>query len=229
LAHPRRDAMRWLTAGVLLLVMLWLGEPPVRGQHREYRVRSATTETPAELTARMSHPLRGHVRAVAADLAYLGMPPERARHLAPYIVSLSAYFEISPGLVLGVMLTENTTFRSTAVSVSGAVGLMQLMPGTMASHARTCGPDRTNDVSNICAGIHVLALNWRRAGDLRRALLNYNGCVRGTVTPNCFTYPDKVLRNVERLQWSCRGETAWRCVNTPVRWPRATLLSRGLL
>ena len=34
----------------------------------------------------------------------------------------------------------------------------------------------------------------RLRGDERRALLAYNGCVRGTFTPDCHLYPDKVNR-----------------------------------
>jgi hypothetical protein len=50
----------------------------------------------------------------------------------------------------------------------------------------------------------------RFGGDERRALLAYNGCVRGTNTPNCHTYPDKVRQLRERIHrdWEGRARPA---------------------
>ena len=59
---------------------------------------------------------------------------------------------------------------------------MQVMP----FHAGKwgCGSADLFDIeSNICHGVAVLADNLRGAKTLPKALLGYNGCVRGTNTP----------------------------------------------
>ena len=56
------------------------------------------------------------------------------------------------------------------------------------------------------------------AQGLRKGLLRYNGCVRGTNTPNCFRYPDKVQQHVERMALSqCAGRSFEACVAEPMR------------
>lgn len=203
-----------LSLFALVAVVVAVRAPRALESRRQDSLIQTTVQSrPDQVVARIGHPLRPYVRAMAADLAEHGMAPARARRLAPYIISLAAHFEISPSLVFGVMLTENRGFVSTATSSAGAVGLMQLMPGTHARFARTCGPDRTNDIANVCAGIHVLEENMRRTGDLHKALLRYNGCVRGTRTPNCFSYPDVVLRNAATGRWQCPSGRPLYCVS----------------
>jgi soluble lytic murein transglycosylase-like protein len=70
---------------------------------------------------------------------------------------------------------------------------MQVMP----FHAGAWGcesEDLTDPETNVCHGTRILAHALRRLdGDLERALLRYNGCVRGTNTPDCHSYPSRVL------------------------------------
>jgi soluble lytic murein transglycosylase-like protein len=84
--------------------------------------------------------------------------------------------------------------RPNATSSVGARGLMQVMPA-WAGFWRGCGRDLYDVESNLCNGTRILAwyLN-RHGGDEHRALLGYNGCVTGSNTPNCRTYPEKVQR-----------------------------------
>jgi hypothetical protein len=71
---------------------------------------------------------------------------------------------------------------------------MQVMP-FWGGKWRGCGGDLYAIDDNLCNGTSILAWYLRRnPNDERKALLGYNGCVRGTVTPNCFTYPDKIMR-----------------------------------
>jgi soluble lytic murein transglycosylase-like protein len=71
---------------------------------------------------------------------------------------------------------------------------MQVMP-SWAGHWRGCGRNLYDIEDNLCHGTRILAWYIERfGGDERRALLGYNGCVRGTNTPNCKTYPDKIDR-----------------------------------
>jgi hypothetical protein len=48
------------------------------------------------------------------------------------------------------------------------------------------------------------------------ALLRYNGCVRGTNTPRCHTYPSKVKNFVEKQATSiCSGKGFYECIAKP--------------
>jgi soluble lytic murein transglycosylase-like protein len=101
---------------------------------------------------------------------------------------------LDPRLLLSVLLVENPALDSAAVSFVGAVGLMQVMPFHAGQWGCPDGDLRIPDV-NICYGARILAHQLRRAkGNLDVALLRYNGCVRGTNTPDCHLYPLKVYR-----------------------------------
>lgn len=107
--------------------------------------------------------------------------------------------EVAPSLVAAVLVTENTTLKPWARSSAGAVGLMQVMP----MHAGRLGcqsADLVDVESNICHGTTILARNLRRSSTSSVALLRYNGCVRGTNTPDCHRYPGKVLERAGRLR-----------------------------
>jgi hypothetical protein len=73
----------------------------------------------------------------------------------------------------------------------------------MPMHAGQLGCDSADLVdvdSNICHGTTILARNLRRTKSSSAALLRYNGCVRGTNTPDCHRYPGKVLARAGRLR-----------------------------
>jgi soluble lytic murein transglycosylase-like protein len=107
--------------------------------------------------------------------------------------------QVPPSLITAVLLTENTTLRPEAASSVGAQGLMQVMP--FHAGARLCNSDDLVDVdSNICHGTLILARNLRATNTPAAALLRYNGCVRGTNTPNCWRYPGLVLARASRVR-----------------------------
>ena len=107
--------------------------------------------------------------------------------------------QVPPSLITAVLLTENTTLRPEAASSVGAQGLMQVMP--FHAGARLCNSDDLVDVdSNICHGTLILARNLRATPTSTAALLRYNGCVRGTNTPNCNRYPAIVLARASRVR-----------------------------
>ena len=113
--------------------------------------------------------------------------------IAAAIVKEGRKRNIGSSLLVGVILTENPWLDPRATSSVGARGLMQVMP----FHAGKwgCGSRDLFDVeSNICHGVAVLADNLDRARTLPQALLGYNGCVRGTNTPDCWKYPRIVYR-----------------------------------
>ena len=96
---------------------------------------------------------------------------------------------VDPRVLVSVLLVENPWLDPEARSFVGAQGLMQVMP----FHAGEwgCASDDLADLdSNICHGARIFARYFEQTGgDVDRALLRYNGCVRGTNTPDCHTYP----------------------------------------
>lgn len=170
-------------------------------------------------------------RAFAQDLLGTGhVGSARAWRIADAAVRQAYALQIPPALVLGVMLTENTTLKPSARSNVGAQGLMQIMPRLWKPVlGRLYGRDLRDDATNVRYGIHILRYMHNDVsgslgpdGTYRRALLRYNGCVRGTNTRDCHRYPDVVQRYVLRNAKSiCRGRTFRECVVLPLyrsRW-----------
>jgi len=132
-----------------------------------------------------------------------------ADRAATALVREASKRNIDPVLLVGLMITENSRIDPMAKSNVGAAGLMQVMP----FHAGEWGCGSANLVnveSNICHGVAILADYVRRSPkDLHKALLRYNGCVRGTNTPNCHTYSSKVYKhanNASRLMVAMGGD-----------------------
>ena len=114
------------------------------------------------------------------------------RRISRAVLRESRRQQVPPSLIAAVLLTENTTLRPGAESSVGAQGLMQVMP--IHAGARLCNSADLVDVdSNICHGTLILARNLRATTSSVAALLRYNGCVRGTNTPDCRRYPGRVL------------------------------------
>jgi hypothetical protein len=121
------------------------------------------------------------------------------RRISRAVLRESRRQQVPPSLIAAVLLTENTTLRPAAESSVGAQGLMQVMP--FHAGARLCNSDDLVDVdSNICHGTLILARNLRSTSSSVAALLRYNGCVRGTNTPDCHRYPGIVLARASRVR-----------------------------
>lgn len=120
-----------------------------------------------------------------------------AFRIADALVDQARKENLDPVLLVGVLLTENAQLDPRARSSVSARGLMQVMP--IHSGNWGCGSKDLFDVeSNICHGVQILKQALHDAPNMRKALLRYNGCVRGRNTPNCHTYDDKVLRHASR-------------------------------
>jgi len=163
-------------------------------------------------------------KAFAADLMKTGrMTQGRADSIAYYAVREAYVNGIPPAIVFGVMLTENAKFVSGALSDVGAVGLMQVYPKIWLKALRDrFGSDLATDSTNLKYGIYILKQYVKSDSgkvtkqDLSKGLLRYNGCVRGTNTPNCQTYPGKVKTYVEKQGMSiCADQTFYDCIAKP--------------
>ena len=87
------------------------------------------------------------------------------------IREVSSRYNVDPALIRAVIETESN-WNSKAVSRKGALGLMQLVPGT----ARQLGVDNAFDPKqNLDGGVHYLhTLLERYNGDLDKSLAAYN-------------------------------------------------------
>ena len=139
-----------------------------------------------------------HVRPVEQSMADWGVDDALARQVAWPLVENAYERGLDPATVVAIILVESSG-RPDAISNVGARGLMQIMPLHLGHWG--CGTDLHDIESNLCYGTSILEWNLDRfGGNERRALLAYNGCVRGTNTPGCHSYPDKVFRLRERFR-----------------------------
>jgi soluble lytic murein transglycosylase-like protein len=124
----------------------------------------------------------------------------RAQQIATAMVLEGSKKNISPSLLIGVLLTEAADLNPRSRSFVGARGLMQIMPFHAGEWKKECGDgtDLYDIGTNICHGVAILASYMKKSPNIEKALLRYNGCVRGTNTPHCHTYSGKVLRYAER-------------------------------
>lgn len=154
------------------------------------RVDSATLER--EVVARYDHLPLAQIFTRRAE-------PEIANRVARAIVKEARQLQLSPSLLAGVMITENSRLEPETVSHKGAIGLMQVM--RFHAGVYDCDSDDLLQVeANICHGARVFAGYLKRTKDVRSALLRYNGCVRSRATSSCRRYPSKVLREAEEVR-----------------------------
>jgi soluble lytic murein transglycosylase-like protein len=202
-ALPSRGFLTFLAAAgfagaVLLTPSLTLEAPPQPPASQPHRTLGSvgasgdSTSLEGAVVARYDHlPLAQILRRTAE--------PEIANRVARAIVKESRQLQLSPSLLAGVLLTENSRLEPESISSRGAVGLMQVMR----FHAGVfdCDSDDLLQVeANICHGARVFAGYLKRTNDVRSALLRYNGCIRSMATRSCRRYPSKVLRQAEHIR-----------------------------
>lgn len=220
-AALRRFLLLPVAVPVLLVAGWVVGELTTRGMQlpegAPVRVAAAqhTPRARLEALSRYMHRLRedgahteeyvvlygNHVRPVEASLERWGISGQLARRIAWPLVENAYARGLDPATVVAVVLVESAG-RPEATSPAGARGLMQVMP--LHEGLWACDGDLYDIEVNLCYGTHILASNLRRfRGNEERALLAYNGCVRGTHTPDCHTYPNKVgqMREIVRSDW----------------------------
>ena len=99
--------------------------------------------------------------------------PAVARDLERMALSEAAKYNVDPSLLKHVMLKETGGLKdkANAVSPAGAIGVMQLMPGT----ARDMGvKDPYDPAQNIEGGVKYLAKMLRKYDDPKLAAIAYN-------------------------------------------------------
>jgi soluble lytic murein transglycosylase-like protein len=163
-----------------------------RADQRRVPTAVDSTTLEREVVARYDHlPLAQILRRSAE--------PEIANRVARALVKEARQLQLSPSLLAGVLLTENSRLEPETVSRRGAIGLMQVMR----FHAGVfdCDSDDLLQVeANICHGARVFAGYLKRTKDVRSALLRYNGCVRSRATQSCRRYPSRVLQQAEQIR-----------------------------
>lgn len=200
------------TLAMLLVVMLGASAAIHGGSAFGGGVGNAGIDTLVDRANNVSALLE-RTRAVYAEevapiervlLGYRSDDPQLVRRVATSLVREARHTNLEPRLLLAVLLVENPWIDPEATSFVGAQGLMQVMPMHRGKWA-PCEP-RLDDVeANICHGARIFAYYLQaEKGNVDRALLRYNGCVRGTNTPNCHQYPNHVYARAGRasiLAW----------------------------
>jgi soluble lytic murein transglycosylase-like protein len=161
--------------------------------------RAAMPVIPADSASLESEVVSRYDHLPLAQIFRRRADPAIANRVARAIVKEARELQISPSLLAGVLITENSRLEPETVSNKGAVGLMQVMR----FHAGVfdCDSDDLLQVeANICHGARVFAGYLKRTKDVRSALLRYNGCVRGRATATCRRYPGKVLREASHVR-----------------------------
>jgi soluble lytic murein transglycosylase-like protein len=121
-----------------------------------------------------------------------------ARRIATALVKEGHRAGLAPDILLAVMLVENPWTNPDARSSVGARGLMQVMPGHKGNW-KACPKHTLDEIeANICYGAQIFKEYLRQTGNIETALLRYNGCVKGTNTPNCHLYPQRVFARVAK-------------------------------
>lgn len=113
-----------------------------------------------------------------------------------YINEASVTYGIPTNIIQAQMQAESN-FDQSAVSGAGAIGLMQLMPGT----AEELGVDPNDPRQNVMGGVKYLKQMYDATGNWRDALIAYNEGLgawqEGHRYAESVAYADKILNNLD--------------------------------
>jgi Transglycosylase SLT domain len=163
---PKTMSKRWI--GPLMLVAIWtVGVSPVRAQIASHvdehgKLVYTNEDSNARRTRDTINSGAGGASAVSPD------PPKQLERI---VHEVAEKHSVDPALVRAVISTESG-WNPFAISRRGAIGLMQLIPGT----AQRFGVGNPFDpVQNVEAGtLYLRALLDRYNGDLEKSLAAYN-------------------------------------------------------
>ncbi len=204
-ADERKPVTRWrkvLRAGahgigataLLAAGVIWT----VNHQQPKYVKPGDLLKLPASMVLAPPPPLTEQVFRVSTVLRKYTKDTVRANVIANAIIREGGKRNLDPALLIGLLLTENAKLDPQARSNVSARGLMQVMPFHAGKWKACPSKDLADIDSNICYGTAILADMVRRSPSMKAALQRYNGCVRGTNTPNCYTYSGKVMKYADQ-------------------------------
>jgi soluble lytic murein transglycosylase-like protein len=208
---------RYIAAATVVAAVWTVLAPPARAQIASYVNERGKLVYTNDETSRLNG---GAIAGAPATFALRPLSPAPPEHLERIVHEVAERHSVDPALVKAVISTESG-WNPFAVSRKGAVGLMQLIPGT----AQRFGVGNPFDpVQNVEAGTTYLkALLDRYNGDLNKSLAAYNAGERavdhsGGVPPIWETqrYVRKVTNAYFRPD-SGRNPTLWEAPQNPVR------------
>jgi LysM repeat protein len=166
-----------LPVGQLLLVSPGPEPVPTDGDPRSEPLAATTGTDPAAAGSAQTglSPARASAAGGPADLPAAGSSSARVLRIQSMIRAAAARQGVDPALALAVASVESD-FDPAAVSRTGAVGIMQLMPRTAAWLSRRLGRpvDRADPGDNIAGGVAFLRyLLAATAGDVTFAAASY--------------------------------------------------------
>jgi len=203
-SDERPPSRRWMIAramihGVAASILLAAGTIwTLNQQHPKYVKPGDLLKLPVALVSATPPPLNKQAFRVSHVLRRDTKDTVRANAIAEALVKEGAKKNLDPALLIGVLLTENAKLDPRASSNVSARGLMQVMPFHRGKWKDCPSNDLVDIASNICYGTSILAQYIKKTPTMHKALLRYNGCVRGTNTPHCHTYSGKVLKYADR-------------------------------
>ena len=173
-------------------------------------VLDARADSLSDAFARVERVYEREVAPLERVLLQYRNEPELVRRIAVSLVREGRRNELEPRLLMAVLLVENPWLNPSVKSFVGATGLMQVMPLHRGQWG--CEGPLERVETNICYGARIFASYLDSSnGNMERALLRYNGCVNGTNTPNCHTYPNHVFARAGRASiqaWRSTGRAA---------------------
>lgn len=147
----------------------------------------------------------GEVTKVTAPLEF--QPSRDTGQYDEHIQEACALYRIPPALVRAVMASESS-FNPKAVSPKGAMGLMQLMPGTA---AEMFVADAFDPRQNILGGVRYLRILANLFdGDMVKIVAAYNAgpeAVRRAEGIPAFAETQEYVRRVLRLYFAYKSES----------------------
>lgn len=96
--------------------------------------------------------------------------PTTAQRVSPLIIQHAEKYEIDP-LLMAALIRQESSYRTHAVSSSGAVGLTQVLPRYWQN---TCGDQLFDENINIHCGSYILGQYYQSAQSWKKALAYYN-------------------------------------------------------
>lgn len=228
LAAPERRRLSASLLGTfglgLIVAMFYAGAPAAAAQPGGGEAAAPSAKVSSEVAAlesrveRLSESWSGLARYYDAEVAPIKRvllryrnDPALVEQVAVALVREANRVGLEPRLLLAVLLVENPWLDPEIRSPVGAIGLMQVMPLHRGAW-KMCEQDLEDIDANICHGAQIFAHYFNRSGgNVERALLRYNGCVRGTNTPNCHQYPYHVFARAGKasiLAWLDTGAAA---------------------